>query len=63
MEFSLTAIAQVQQKYTGVDFPLLVAAFAQMGIVRVITNIHSGQTHYEHPGGRVYPHHHSNLKQ
>ncbi len=51
MEFSLTTIKHAQQLYTGVEFPILVAAFAELGITQVTINIHTGETTYQHRDG------------
>ncbi|MBO1198701.1 DUF1398 family protein [Staphylococcus simiae] len=49
MEFSLSAIEQAHQQYTGVDFPKLFAAFKDMGMTYNTVNIQKGIATYIHP--------------
>lgn len=49
MEFSLSAIEQAHQQYTGVDFPKLFTAFKDMGMTYNTVNIQQGIATYIHP--------------
>ncbi|VDZ34113.1 phage envelope protein [Staphylococcus aureus] len=48
MAFTLSAIQQAQQQFTGVDFPKLFKAFKDMGMTYNIVNIQDGTATYEH---------------
>ncbi|MBO3065231.1 MULTISPECIES: DUF1398 domain-containing protein [Staphylococcus] len=51
MTFSLSAIHQAHQQYTGVDFPKLFKAFKVMGITINTVDIQIGTTVYTHQNG------------
>ncbi|EJJ3731244.1 DUF1398 family protein [Staphylococcus aureus] len=48
MAFKLSAIQQVHQQFTGVDFPKLFKAFKDMGMTYNIVNIQDGTATYVH---------------
>lgn len=51
MTFSLSAIQQAHQQYTGIDFPKLFQAFKAMGITINTVDIQNGTTVYTHQSG------------
>lgn len=51
MTFSLSAIQQAHQQYTGVNFPKLFQAFKAMGITINTVDIQNGTTVYTHQSG------------
>ncbi|MDW8543172.1 DUF1398 family protein [Staphylococcus sp. KG4-1] len=51
MTFSLSAIQQAHQQYTGVDFPKLFQAFKAMGIAINTVDIQNGTTIYTRQSG------------
>lgn len=48
MAFTLSAIQQAHQQFTGVDFPKLFKAFKDMGMTYNIVNIQDGTATYVH---------------
>ncbi|HCW7274111.1 TPA: DUF1398 family protein [Staphylococcus aureus] len=48
MAFTLSAIQQAHQQFTGVDFPKLFKAFKDMGMTYNIVNIQDGTVTYVH---------------
>ena len=48
MAFTLSAIRQAHQQFTGVDFPKLFKAFKDMGMTYNIVNIQDGTATYVH---------------
>ncbi|MEB7385091.1 DUF1398 family protein [Staphylococcus xylosus] len=51
MTFSLSAIQQAHQQYTGVNFPKLFQTFEAMGITINTVDIQNGTTVYTHQSG------------
>lgn len=51
MNFSLEKIQEAHGKFTGVDFPKLIQAFKNMGMLTNTYNLQSGQVTYTHTKG------------